>query len=283
MSSDHAGSWEEAVAWLRRQPDKQQLVHECYFDLPLVDAARRYHDSEEWRAVRVLIGESRGRALDVGAGAGIASYALARDGWRVTAVEPDPSETVGAGAIKLLAEQDLLPIEVIQDHGEKLPFNDNAFELIHARQVLHHARDLSQFTRELFRVLKPGGLLIATREHVISRPEQLPEFLARHPLHSLYGGEHAFTKAEYLNALQGAGFGVLRVMRPWDSPINYAPLTRQTLAKALAERFGGHRLVRAAARLGTGSTLFPWACRLLSLVDRRPGRLYSFLTIKAAG
>ena len=47
----------------------------------------------------------RGQALDVGAGRGIASYALAREGFTVTVLEPDDSHLVGAGAIRSLAEE----------------------------------------------------------------------------------------------------------------------------------------------------------------------------------
>ena len=41
-----------------------------------------------------MIPRKAGRALDLGAGNGILSYALAREGWSVTAVEPDPSALV---------------------------------------------------------------------------------------------------------------------------------------------------------------------------------------------
>ncbi len=41
---------------------------------------------------------------------------------------------------------------------------------------------------EFFRVLKPGGRLIAI-ENVISSKNDLPVFLDQHPLHKLYGGE----------------------------------------------------------------------------------------------
>ena len=52
---------------------------------------------------------------------------------------------------------------------------------------------------EVARVLKPGGTFIATREHVISKKEDLPVFLANHPLHRFYGGENAFVLQKYLD------------------------------------------------------------------------------------
>src|SRR5690349_8888902 len=103
MSESTAGTWEDAVRWLRDQPGAQAVVRDAYFDDPLLQAAERYWQSNEWHAVRQIIGIGPGRALDVGAGRGIASYALARDGFEVTALEPDPSDLVGGGAIRALA------------------------------------------------------------------------------------------------------------------------------------------------------------------------------------
>jgi len=96
MSADpKLSSWEEAVVWFRNQPDQQQVARDAYYDDPLLDAAVRYHASEEWRAVSSLLHGRRGRALDIGAGRGIASYALARDGQSVAVLEQ--GRRIGAG------------------------------------------------------------------------------------------------------------------------------------------------------------------------------------------
>src|SRR5680860_1865369 len=137
MSGKQFGSWEDAVEWLVAQPEQQELVKACYYDRPAYLAAERFWKSDEWRAVCRILPVPCGTALDVGAGNGIASFALAKDGWETTALEPDPSKKVGGGAIHALAEDMGLKITVIQEFGEQLPFPDATFDVIHARQVLH--------------------------------------------------------------------------------------------------------------------------------------------------
>jgi SAM-dependent methyltransferase len=271
--------WEEAVARLRQQPDQAQLVFECYYDDPLLGAAERYWRSDEWREVRALLAGCRGSALDVGAGRGIASYALARDGLTVTALEPDPSNLVGAGAIRSLAQESGLPIKVVEQVSERLPFSANVFDVVFARAALHHTRDLPAACREFFRVLKPGGLLLAIREHVISSPGDLPRFLEQHPLHKLYGGENALLLQQYLDAIAGAGFQDVTILSPWSSSINYAPRNLESLKDelvtlALAGVPAAKRMMRAALDVGGVWRLMRAA---LERLDRRPGRLYSFV------
>lgn len=274
------GTWEEAVQWLRAQPDKNDLVTGAYYDDPLLDAATRYWGSQEWAAIRKLLPPANGAsALDVGAGRGIASYAMARDGFAVTALEPDTSDLVGSGAIRSLASQSGLAIEVREDFSERLPFEDCRFDVVFARAVLHHTRDLGEACKESFRVLRPGGRLIAIREHVISRPEDLGSFFEIHPLHRLYGGENAFLLSQYLEALRGAGFVMHRVLGPLESPINLAPHTDVSFRAELALRLG--RRVPGVAPIARGLSslpgLWPIARGLLKRFDHRPGRLYSFV------
>lgn len=268
--SDETNSWEDAVTWLRAQPDQAELVRACFFDDPLIESALRYHNCSEWQAVTKYLPRSPGRALDLGAGRGIASYALARDGWDVTALEPDPSLLVGAGAIRSLAQEANLSIRVEQNWGEQLPFPDESFDAVHTRQVLHHARDLGQLCREAARVLKPGGIFIATREHVITRPEDLPMFLAKHPLHKFYGGENAYLLSEYLNAIGSAGIELNKVLNPYQSNINLYPETIISIKKRIARKF-----------FLPGSFVPDWVLGWLGTLNDAPGRLYTFVGRKA--
>lgn len=267
--SGNLSSWEDAVIWLREQPDQADLVRACFYDDPLLTAAERYYASSEWKAIRKLIAGKRGTALDLGAGRGISSYALARDGWRVIALEPDSSSVVGAGAIRALAEDAKLDIQVEQNWGEALPFPEVTFDLVHGRQVLHHARDLRQLCLEAARVLKPGGIFIATREHVISRAEDLSVFLTSHPLHKRYGGEHAYLLDEYVEAIKNAGLTLTKALNPSQSDINLFPASKKDLKQNLADR------LHCPAKL-IPDYLLTW----IGKRNQSPGRLYSFVARK---
>lgn len=281
MSADHSSrSWEQAVRWLREQPDKAQLVIDCYYDDPLLAAAQRYWASDEWRAVRSLLAGRSGSALDVGAGRGIASYALAKDRFAVTALEPNPSALVGAAAIRGMAAESGVTISVCEEFSERLPFENDSFDVVFARAVLHHTSDLRSACAEFFRVLKPGGIMLAVREHVISDKADLLAFYDIHPLHHLYGGENAFQLVEYEAAILQAGFVGLQTISPWHSPINFAPYTLNALQRAIAAKFGG--LSGLVRRLFKVPGVWQVACALLAITDRRPGRLYSFMATKPA-
>lgn len=264
-------TWEEAVAHVRADPSQQKFVRDYFFDDPLVDACERYRQSSEWSEVRRIVGPGSGRlALDVGAGRGISSYALAKDGWAVTSLEPDASSIVGAGAIRGLAAEKGLAIDVVETWGETLPFENERYDLVFCRQVLHHARDLETLCREIARVLKPGGMALALREHVITKPEDLPAFLDIHPLHRLYGGEHAYLLADYVGALTGGGLRLVSVLNPLASDINLYPLSRRELKSRIASKW----------RLPASFLVPDWLLRVRGERMTDPGRPYSFIATK---
>jgi SAM-dependent methyltransferase len=281
METSNFTTWEEAVSWLISQPDRQDTVLECYYDSPLISAANRYWQSGEWQeGIRAYLPTETGKVLDIGAGRGITSYALAKEGWQVTALEPDASHLVGVGAIRQLAADEGLPIDVVQEFGEQLPFPDASFDLVFARQVLHHARDLPQLCREISRVLKPGGKFIAVRDHVIAKKSDLQKFLDAHPLHNLYGGENAYLQKEYLDALTSAPLSVRKVLESFATPIHYDFGSQALLKEKIRARFGKNPVLNLLLPLLSSDRVFPIALKLLSKVDFRPGRAVSFICYK---
>lgn len=277
MSNQSALSWEEAVRWYRAQPNNEAEVRNNYFDLPPLNAAERYAQSEEFAEVLRLLGPGNGRRiLDLGAGNGIASFALAKNGWRVTALEPDASAEVGAAAICTIRDETGLPIDVVREGGRLLPFSDESFDAIHARQVLHHVPDLEAMTSELFRVLRPGGLCLTTRDHVADDEQQLQQFRAEHPLHALYGGEHAYPLNVYLNAFAKAGLRLRQYWGPVESILNFFPGTEQERQLAIRQ-IANHSCLRLGRLLAWSADFRGTQLRRHTQNDKTPGRIYSFL------
>ena len=263
-------SWEEAVRKYCNQPCNAQAVLDNYFDDNIVVAAQRFSRSKEFTETLHLLPKKNGKLLEIGAGRGIASYAFSINGYTVTAMEPDPSMFVGAGSIRKLNKEAGTEIEVIEDMGEKLPFDNECFDVVYVRQALHHARDLNKFSAEIARVLAPNGFFLATREHIIDQEKDLQVFLDTHPLHHLYGGEYAYTLRQYLHALQSAGLRINKVLATFDSDINMFPSSQQDLVRNFALK-SGVRLPKIVHWL-----LFAY----YNATIKYPGRLYSFLASK---
>jgi SAM-dependent methyltransferase len=273
---------EQALERLAGDPRFAALIRDCYWDDPVEDAAKRFAASPEFVEVKeVLAGRLSGCvALDLGAGRGIASYALLQAGARrVFAVEPDPSERVGCGAIRKLLEDG--PASIFCTRGDRIPLDDASVDLVYARQVLHHIRDLGPALAECARVLKPGGPFLACREHVVDDKEQLRRFLEEQPLYAMTGDEHAHSLVAYHEAFRSAGLEVLSVWGPWDSVLNAWPFVGSREELGLRHRI---YLARRFGPLGLALSCLPGMRRLCRwwLNKPRPGRLYSFLAGKLA-
>src|SRR5947208_4257832 len=90
-------SWEEAIDILRRDPRHRNLIYDAYLTSDLEENCRRFAEGTEFAEVLKLIQAYSPQArciLDIPAGNGIATYAFARAGFDVVAVEPDPSASV---------------------------------------------------------------------------------------------------------------------------------------------------------------------------------------------
>jgi len=93
--------------------------------------------------------------LDVGCGGGLSAEELARQGCRVTGIDPSPGSI--ATAREHAAESDL-EIDYAVGAGEELPFADASFDVVSCCDVLEHVDDVAAVLAEAARVLRPGGL-----------------------------------------------------------------------------------------------------------------------------
>lgn len=96
--------------------------------------------------------------LDLGCGAGHASFAAAAVAGTVTAYDLSQEMLdVVAGAAR---ERGLTNVVTRQGAAETLPFEDGSFCAVVSRMSAHHWRNVPAALREMRRVLKPGGKVV---------------------------------------------------------------------------------------------------------------------------
>ena len=120
------------------------LLRKVPLDLGQRDVAARTKGKEI--ALKLIPPGNGGRALDVGARAGVQTRWLAERGYQVTSVDVDP------------VFDDCLKV----DANQRLPFDDKTFDLIWCSEVIEHLEKPDFALSELRRVTKPGGLLVLT-------------------------------------------------------------------------------------------------------------------------
>ena len=116
-----------------------------------------YHFEKLHHLLRLVDFEGwRGRdVLDVGCGAGVEVVRFARAGARVTGV--DIADRAVALTRQNLAQQRLDARLEVAD-AETLPFADVSFDFVYAHGVMQYTTDDRRLAREVYRVLRPGGL-----------------------------------------------------------------------------------------------------------------------------
>lgn len=272
-------SWEEAIEILRRDPACQELIVDSYLTSDLLENCVRFSKGEEFAEVlRILERCARGKRclLDVPSGNGIASYSFAKVGFQVTAVEPNSSNSVGRGAVAYVLGVSGTRADIVGGLGEKLPFASESFDIVYVRQGLHHASDLFCMMAEIARVLRPAGIMLACREHVVDNyGTSLKKFLDSQVDHQLYGGENAFTLPDYMHAITYAQLEVVDVYGPYDSPINMYPNDAESLREKILAS-GPGRTLRLFLPNDMVVRFGMWRLRRM----KAPGRLFTFVARK---
>ncbi len=225
-------AWEDILAAAHGSPEFAGMLEEAYLHKDSARMLKRYRESEEFRDTALLAREfvaNPRTVLDVGAGNGVCSLAFALEGYNVVAVEPEAGSIGGAAAFARMvsaAEEindDIRSFIDFQPMGIEKYETSQQFDVAICRQVVHHFPDPVVALRKIYEQLKPGGVVICLREHVIFDEEDKQAFLEWHPFHKFYKGENAYKIEEYVSFIEQAGFTHERTLRFQDSPINFFP------------------------------------------------------------
>ena len=107
--------------------------------------------------IAATIPADKGKALDIGCGAGHLAYALAPHLRRTVACDPSPAMLA---IVAETARARGLNIETQQARADALPFDDGEFCVAASRYSAHHWQGLDAAVREMRRVVKTGGYLL---------------------------------------------------------------------------------------------------------------------------
>lgn len=230
-------TWEETVCAMQGDPSYREMLKYAFLSGDPIQSFELYRSSEEFKATKELVDaveRKTGRMLDVGCGIGVTSVAFSLEGFQVDAVEPETGLLTGrAGMDRLVAEisRDAhLPLTVHTGYLSEVNLTPG-YDVVICRQVAHHFADLVKELSRIRSLLRPGGVAILIRDHVIYDAKDKERFLREHPMQAFYKGENAYKQEEYVKKAKEAGFEVERVISFTESPINYWPSTAERIAE----------------------------------------------------
>jgi ubiquinone/menaquinone biosynthesis C-methylase UbiE len=129
------------------------------------DAAFILAERRGFRDVRKnLVGKSKGRVVELGAGTGLNLEHYSEDVSELLLTEPDPHM---AAKLRKRACSLAVDVRVIEAPAEKLPFDDATVDTVVSTLVLCTVQNLHKALAEVARVLRPDGSLLFA-EHVRS-------------------------------------------------------------------------------------------------------------------
>jgi len=228
----------------------------------------------EGRVVEQILaqGSVRGRrALEVGAGSGRDSVALAAEG--ALAVVLDYSHA-SLEVARRVAERGGQRIHCVRADGLRLPFRDGTFDIVFHQGLLEHFRDPMPLLRENARALGPGGLLLVDvpqRYHLYTAAKHVLIALGRW----FAGWETEFSIGELTRLLERAGVRVTGRYGQWMVPGLFYRGLRLVLLRA--------RLAQLPLHPPSVPILSPLLRALRAGFARTPLAFYTYFVIGAIG
>lgn len=141
------------------------------------------------------------RLLDAGCGGGRNLNYFLKTGFDVCGVDQSPESIAQTRALAASLAPNLSPENFRVDPVERMSFPDADFDVVVSSAVLHFARDEEHWqamVREMWRVLKPGGVLFARLASTIGIEDQA-ELIAGRRFHLPDGSVRFLVDEEMLS------------------------------------------------------------------------------------
>ena len=151
---------------LRRVPETEVMDDsaevEAYSSAAAQEFLDRIDDTFADHALRLLRGQKRGRALDIGCGPGRIALKLAGrlPLWKFIGVDRSAQMIAQARANLAAANGVAGRVEFHLADGNRLPFADASFDFVACNSVMHHVADPRGLLVEMARAAKPSAAIL---------------------------------------------------------------------------------------------------------------------------
>jgi SAM-dependent methyltransferase len=212
--------------------------------------------------------------MEVGAGSGRDSLALARRGARVVVLDYTRSSF---GVIRKQARDLGVEVLAVCADARAMPFPEGSFALVFHQGLMEHFRDPLPLLRENGRILRPGGHLLVDvpqRYHVYTAGKHLMILLNRW----FAGWETEYSPAELEGLVRRSGLEVVRTYGEWMVPGFFYRSVRYALMRAGLVTLPKYpREIWPFAQLGKGirgwlrgRRIGLYTCAMIGTLGRKP-------------
>lgn len=236
------------LAWKRMKNHRQVVRRQFRKQAPRFEGKGLALSSQEYLQWMVdhLDLQSPFDVLDVAAGTGLLSRAMAPHVARVVALDLTPEMLMqGRNQAK---QAGLTNIAFVQGLAEDLPYPNDAFDRVVTRFSIHHFEEPHPQVREMVRVCRPGGRvvvidLVSPEDETLAATYNRLERL-RDPSHT-----RALSASELKNLMQTAGLELVHPVsrevevsvNRWMDLTDLEPKMRRTILEELTEELKGFR------------------------------------------
>ena len=158
--------------------------------------------------------------LDIGCGAGLVAEPLARLGAEVTGIDPADANIAAA---RVHAEESGLVVDYRATTAEALAAADAAFDAVLILEVVEHVADVPLFVASVAKLVRPGGLVVASTINRTLKAFALAIVGAEYVLRWLPRGTHSYDRLVTPSEL-AAAFGAAGLVATDETGVVYVPL-----------------------------------------------------------